>query len=781
MQPSLHLFLSLLQQFGSDLPDLSELSSVPAALESGADTLRDAFSVLADQHSEVLGNGGPEEALALFLHFQLAGRVKDMLLLYRDSLFQHLKGQALAADGKLDQKTLEQHWTRSREILLKAGEELSQWTETQSQACQADSPASRKQRSQWRLQNNPWAIYREQLTAICDQCRFLRENAASVRSGIDTFHAIGNLIRQTLILCMDEIRQLAKQAENTQNWLEQTDDKSPKVAGQLDEMNENLLLPQHAKDFTRQLDGLAVNLPEKEQVAVSTKDGWVQRIDVDLRRRVNQWLEGEVLPLLYEVWELNEAAYIDLKLSLSNIRNRVLLLTDGVEPYLGGQLVQPLVRSQAAFSHSLQQCGELENLLEERLQAHFFLSGIFQTDQTFLPLSMQTTVRQLGMSQGRTFQRLYRWLSGRLAFLQNFWRKVEREEQLGFAEKTARYLVARQPDPSNAHYVPIFQTHGFVGASFAVGREVEMEHMDNLVRQWQSGFRGAAVITGRRFSGKTFFGEWVASRLFTGNVLRLSPSQPTVVKGRKLAATRNLDAVLDFLKKYALDSRPLIWIDDLEYWQDSGHTLYENAEALIRFIDQNATRCFVLVAVNEWTHSFLEQQMGFEKAFQALFEMGDLSREEMVQAVLIRHGATHKKLVRADGEELHRRQVANLISRVRRLARGNIGETLQWWTAAIRTYDEESVRSLFSEHFTVPELPRLQDADMALVFKEVLMQKRTDEYRLRKQFGPAFQNRYAHLVRRLLALGLLIRLPDGGLQVQETAVNALADQLMRST
>jgi hypothetical protein len=767
MQTPFYPFLSLLQKTAEALPGPEDPGGVAEALAAAAAGLRDAFVEEGDRLVDV------EDAHALFLHFELAERVKQLLLLYRDVLFQQLKGQNLVADAKLEEVSLKAHWRESRKILWQAEEELSRWTPDELNTLRPGAGKLAK----WQLQNNPWPVYREQLDAICAQCGFLRENAAMVRTGIDAFHRIGDLIRRTLVECTSEIKTLAEQARQTQDWLEKTGDTPAKMANRLEEVNASLMLPHHPEDFARQLETLAAVLPDKTLVAVGTEGGQVQRIDADLRKRTYQWLEGEVLPLLYEVWELTEAAHNDLKLSLSNIRNRVLLLADTKELFQAAQYVQPLLRSQSAIRDFLKQCTELEALIEERLQAHFSLTDLYRLSSPFLPLSVQTTVRQLGLTQSLPLRRALRWLSGRLTFLKNLWRTVEREEQLGFAEKTARYIETRQPDLSNPHYVPIFLTKGFVGASFAVGRETEMAHMEDLVRQWKVGFRGAAIITGARFAGKTFFGEWAASRYFPGKAIRLSVNQTTVVKGRKLPPTSDLGAVLDFLKKFALDDRPLIWIDDLELWQDADILLYENAQALIRFCDLFTTRCFVLVAMDHWTHRQLQIQLGFDRAFQAVLEMGNLSREEMTQGILIRHGATHKKLVQADGQELSPRQVSALLNRVRRAAGGNIGETLQWWTSAIRTYDEDSVLSRFSEDFNQPELPGLPDPETALLLQEILLQKKTDEYRLRRQFGPAFQDRYAHLVRRLLAVGLLERLPDGALEVRESAVNAVADLL----
>ena len=760
----MHSFLSLLEKTGNDL-------SGPESLDTAG--LRDAFVELGDHCLEVLRRlkpGEPEEAGALFLHFHWAERMKQLLLLYRDVLFQHLKGKVLLADGKLEEEGLQRHWELSVETLRAASSELAHWAEEQDAEFRHGGPVVRKQLEQWRLQNNPWPVYREQMNAICAQGDFLQKNHQEALAALDVFQKIQSLAADMVKRCTGEIQSLEALAGETQSWLESTKDTPSKMASRLEQTEAGLSLQNHLEDFIRDMEKEAAKLPEKWQAALGIEEGLVLRSEIDLRRRVMQWLEGETLPLLYEIWELTEAGFNEARMALSNIRNRV-LIADSKEQVQAAGLVQPLVRNRIFLQDSLGKCADLIVLIDDRMEANFHFSKVYDTTRPFLSLSMQSTVRQLGARPTRSFDRIARWLGQRLAFLQGLWRRVEREEQLGFSEKVARYIESRQADTTNPHYVPIFMTRGFVGASFAVGREAEMGHVQNLVRQWEAGFRGAAILSGSRFSGKTFLGEWAASRFFQGKIIRLVPGVETALKSRKNPATYNLEEVLDFLKKYGLNNRPLLWIDDLERWQDANHTLYDNVQALLRFNDQNATRCFVLVSLSRWVHQQLQAQLDIDRGFQATIDLDEMAREEIAKAILIRHGATHKKLVHKDGSELSPGQFTALTRQIWRMAEGNIGEALQWWAASIVCLEGDQVICQIPEVYNLPELP---DTDTALLLSEVLLQKRTNEYRLRKQFGPAFQERYVDLVRRLLAMGLLSRLPDGDLEVRDCVANAVA-------
>ena len=58
-----------------------------------------------------------------------------------------------------------------------------------------------------------------------------------------------------------------------------------------------------------------------------------------------------------------------------------------------------------------------------------------------------------------------------------------------------------------------------------------------------------------------------------------------------------------------------------------------------------------------------------------------------------------------------------------------------------------------------------------------MIEKRTNEYRLRRIFGPAFTEKYAPILQRLIGIGLLRRQLDGWLEINEVLVNELGHLL----
>jgi hypothetical protein len=318
-------------------------------------------------------------------------------------------------------------------------------------------------------------------------------------------------------------------------------------------------------------------------------------------------------------------------------------------------------------------------LAKKRLAESFRLSGIYQQGSEFLPVALQTTIQQFSLDQNKWAKLLKNWFVKRTQFFRNLRHTVHQEETLSISEKAARYIKARAGDGANYQYANIFITKDYIGESFAVGRTKELNHFGTLVVNWRSGFRGAVCITGKRFSGKSLFGEVAANRYFHGKTIRLSPNEAVRVQGRKLDATHDVEACLAFVKKYSLNTHPLVWIDDLEHWSDPEIPLARNVRMLIKFMDDHADDIFFMVSMSNWLKAHLDTFLDFEKAFQAKINLDRMELADIRQAILIRHGATHKKLVNENGETLTPQEFNKITTAIYRETEGNIGEALSRW------------------------------------------------------------------------------------------------------
>jgi hypothetical protein len=470
----------------------------------------------------------------------------------------------------------------------------------------------------------------------------------------------------------------------------------------------------------------------------------------------------------------------EFKVSIANMRNRTILLAKEEQPALSNMdtLCYPLENFLEKTKQNERFFNRLTTQVARKLKQEFRLSQIFQPDEPFLTVPFQNTVSQLRLNQSSLLSRAYHWWNAQTKRLRRVRRSVEQGETLSLSERVVRIVQYRKEASDYLHYASIFQTEGYIGESFFVGREEELQRIETLVQQWYKGYRGSLLLTGTRFSGKTLMGEFTMNRHFSSNTIVLSPNRTIELQGRKLTLGYDLGEALNFVQKYSLNQMPMVWIDDLELWRSPQFSIGYNVRQLFSYFDTFATRIFFLVSMSNWMKVHLSKYYEISKLFQAEINLDRMSAQAIHEAILIRHGATHKMLINKRDAETNANQFRRLTARVHKAAEGNIGEALMRWSYAIRpTEDEEKV------YFTAPPssgIPDFLSPDTALLLSALMMEKRTNEYRLRKLFGAPFNEKYSGILQRLLNVGILERDVTGWLEVNELIVNDIGRLLERN-
>ncbi len=748
--------------------------------------IQQAISHLGDFCAKGLEEAGPDAELTGEILVQYVGnyrwpeQAKAFLLLCRDVLFENQKAHILHTDGRIETEALEQLHQRSVDTLLSAGEQVrEQWLSIIQQLQQSER-GLRQEVEQWRLQHNPWPAYQEQLAAIPPQCQQLAEEHQALLETTDQFATLRQGVSQLLQIQTAQLNTLQAGATETLRFIEEESEEKPgKVAAYTEDINEKVVHPPALTDTTSGIERILGNLPERMNPSVETANGWLLTKDFYFQRQARQWMEAEVWPVLYELGEIttnNTSAY---QVALANIANRARLIPkdQGDESSWDAEsLVQPL----AVFSQKIEtdqaKLERLQSSLRSKIETEFFLSRIYEPQQEFLPLPLQSTLNLLRSNQNALWVRAQNWIRPRLQAVQRLQSSVEREEALSVSEKIVRYVQHHSINPGNQTYCSIFLTKGYLGESFWVGRDSELERAKQVINQWELGFRGALLLSGQRLCGKTLFGELVAKKHFPQQIIRLRPNTSIEVQGRIYQTSYDLREALNFIQKYTHTARPLVWIDDLELWSDTQIPLQQNARALTQHIDNYSNRIFYLVSMSNWLLERFDRSMQLSKVFQTEINLDRMKEEEVRQAILIRHGATHKMLVDREEEEVGPPQFKKMTTRVYRNAEGNIGEALHKWAFGIKQVDSEQVRF---KNFH-PLLPNdFLHPDLAILLTSLLLEKRSNEHRLRKLFGPPFKERYQSSLQRLISVGLLQRRLDGWLEINETAANAVGRQLER--
>ncbi|MGB3798249.1 MAG: hypothetical protein WA952_00465 [Lewinella sp.] len=710
------------------------------------------------------------------IHFEWAQQAKHFLMLYRDVQLQLQIAALLAQENKTDGDTVRTLYERSRDTLREALQEWEGDHHSRLEALERNDRARKRQLNAWKLQHNPWPLYRHQLKEIANQTETLAKEYDALEQESDHLAKVRELLAEAIAGSRTTLENARERAEEIIRFINQeqaTLERPRAIAARLEDMVEDDQPALRLDRYTNAVTAGIARLSEEQRVTVASDEGILRYKEINFRRSTDQWVSAQVMPLIYEMWELSEQMRNGLDVASANVRNRTLLLANEIKAgneveFDNRQLIQPLTTFLNKTSELREQYSRLRERVEHLIYKDLELASAYRGVPGFLPLPLQRGIDAFTRRQGRVLGRVSEWLAKYASGLNRRIGEATREEKLSVAEKTVRVVRQRTLSARNNAYTNILMTRGYIGESFLVGRERETAHLRELIDNWKAGYRGAVILTGERLAGKTLFGELVTNRFFAGQTIRLEPNASITVQGRRTKTTGDLEDALSFVQKYTVQSRPLVWIDDLETWTDKDTTFAANVRTLGEYIDDYSGRIFFLVSTSNAVYNHHSRYREIDRVFQSEINLDDFSLPDMEQAVRIRHGATHKILVDEDGEAVSDAHFAKLVRRIYRSTEGNVGDTINRWAYYTQRFDDDRVHQPSGKRYA---LPAFLSPDTATLLATLLLERRTRDYRLRKLFGPAYQERYASILQRLIRIGLITRNPDGSLEITESIVN----------
>ena len=295
-----------------------------------------------------------------------------------------------------------------KKTLQKAIEDLETYVE---KATNTNPAKKAKAIERWHLQNNPWAVYKQQILSIPDQCSRLLTEHKELHGVAESFEKIKALIHQTEDFCTNELAGIRKKAEGAIDIVKEEPPKLGKIANQLENLEAEIKLPNHLNAFSEALNLQLDALPPKTRVPINVNKGMVEVKDINFKRNTKQWLESEVLPVLYELWELTEHTYNGLKMSLINIRNRAVLLSAEAREadFEKEDICQPLYLFLKNLSQKEASLKSLKGLISSRLEKDFNIASIYNPVADFLPVPLQSTINQFRQNQNHLQARIQNW------------------------------------------------------------------------------------------------------------------------------------------------------------------------------------------------------------------------------------------------------------------------------------------------------------------------------------------------------------------------------------
>lgn len=705
--------------------------------------------------------------------YQWIDDVKSYLILLRNTIFEEQKALVLVSEGKATMDQYNALKTNAEGMLVEAGHEVIQSLEDM---FNLSDFASVKLINAYSLQHNPWPkTYRSQIANLPPQCEALVRQFKQLWNATGVYVLVKSGFQEAFNNHKSAIDQFKQGILKITSNVEFTEEINvADIVKELTLLSEEHLPSRSFQDMQKELDADLKGLPKNERYVIAPLGSKLSYEEMHLRQRTRTWLDSEVLPLMNNFYAIRSNIKNQFNLSLSNIKNRLNLEREDGEQYEKEELLSALNTFVKRLEKSEQQVSKMHKEVESQLgimNVHRIYNG------NFLNLSIASTLNQYNASGKQRFEGIKTWVQNKGIFVKQFQDSVEEEKRLSLSEKLVRVINARKPTEGSSHYTNMFMTKGYIGSSFMVGREEELSHINEIIDNWKLGYRGSVMITGVRFSGKTLLAEVIAQSCFPDKTIKLVAGKRLKVGGRHIDPTYSLGKQLEFIEKYSLQDKVLVLIDDLQHWHDEAHSLLQNVRAMSKIIDKHSNKIFFVVCLNNWLKERLQCALNLESIFQAEINTDTLSFEELKRAILIRHSATHAELVNNEGRELNNKAVNKIIKNIYYETNGNVGESFMRWAHDIHMYDDDKVRYTFTDHV----LPQFLNSSSSILLITIITYGASNEYLLKRLFGPAFQEEYKPILQRLINIGVIQRTINGKLEIRQSIVNDIASLLEKYT
>ncbi len=734
------------------------------SLSEHSDTITGEVIKIGNHSQQHLANTEQPDTIHYQIMYDWLDKAKSFLILWRDVVFELQKGHLSLKEGFISSTDFEKLCADSRNALENAASDIRLDNASQQNSIIGVSRELKK----WKHQNTPWPVYRKQMEAIPRQCKRLLEQHELTLIQSEHFNNIKeqfHSINQSFLLGINGLHLSVNEILENSSGNEE-DFNGKQVVQSVEQLQLDSLSFNDLDGFGEQLDKHLDLLSIRKQFSVSTDNGLLLTKDIDIHRNAANWLDSEIMSDIHNIYQSHSGLQNKLNLTRMNIRNRFdFEKTEGHDlarkeiVSAMGNLQKSIEKTKADFLESQE---EMQEILKKDLNA----SGIYSGD--FLPISMSSTFNQYRKYQVQGFNRVREWIDEKGIWVKSLRKEAQKEDTLSHSEKIVRMVRHRMPHPALVSYTNMFLTQGYIGETFCVGRQEELERMAKLVDNWKMGFRGAVLFTGPRFSGKSLIGSLIQHIHFPGNHVKLSPKTSLIFEGRRKELGYDLKEALEFIIKYGLRKPHLVWIDDLELWENDKISLSENVKHLLHYIDQYSNKMFFMVSCSHAIKTQLNRFHEMDKVFQSEIALDKMSFNDIREIILIRHNATQFGLLDDEGEELEMGQLDKLIKRIYQSSKGNVGEALKKWAYTMTTYDEDQVTPRSEYDYPLTEFMSME---AAMILRSIMVHKYTNEYKLRKKFGPAFKTIYKPILNRLFHLGLLKRHLDGTMEINPFVVN----------
>ncbi len=191
-----------------------------------------------------------------------------------------------------------------------------------------------------------------------------------------------------------------------------------------------------------------------------------------------------------------------------------------------------------------------------------------------------------------------------------------------------------------AIYQLLFRIAPVEDRRFLIGRDRELEGLNQALRDWDSGRFAACLLVGARGSGKTSLLNCATGEAFRGREPVRGQFHDRVLTREQidgfLRELLGLDGDADIVEAFAAERR-ILMIEECERTFLRGVGGFQGVKYLMQLIHRTAATTLWVLVLNDKAFRVLEAGAGFGRVFSHRINAMNVSRQDLENAILERH------------------------------------------------------------------------------------------------------------------------------------------------
>lgn len=752
-------FYTSLDTYSNKLRSVENQNELQTCINDNFRSLVEVYISVGDQVEE--NSKDPLEVYSL--NYNLPADFKTLALLHRDVFLELNKGKIFESEKQANSEVIESHFQKSKTVLIEKLKDFNEQLDTENKTVITDDRHIKNITKKVSLQKNPWGIYKVQFETILDQISMIDQQQSLALNSVAIYEKLKAVLIDVTKNHTKLVSRITKSEDHILNSFNDSNIKDKLLPFIDEELNKQSGVTTNHAAFSESVNSY-INTLDTLNLPISSNSGILNLREVDLKKRTQKWFDYQVLPEFTDMVSIETSALNKYNINLLNLKNN-LHHSDGLSNDNDIDIIRKtLTNFKDEMKDLKEKSDSIVGSLVDKVKTELLLTNLIK-GKPFLEVRLNSSLQTDSSSLINKIKISFRQ---KASSINSKYKESLENDVLNTIQISTECIGHRMYQDKSTHYDSLFLNKKFIGDLFLVKRTLHDEKLDAIYNQWQKGFSKAVLVCGDRLTGRSTFLEYTAKRLFGKDVVVLSPNSDAIIDGRKFKTSNDLKEALNYVKNNnAQSTKPVVIIDDLELWRDTEHSLLTNVRALIEFIETEADNTFVMVSTTSLMLQHLNQTLEISSSFSNSLDLNQAEENEIVNAILLRHGAAHREVFSEDLKMINEQTLQKLARKVGKQNSFNLGNSLQSWTYNTFVQEDESVVFKdsyyeFLDFFTPQEI---------IVLKQALLFKYISEFGIKRVTASFFESDYKSALRRLLNTKVLIRNHNGLLEINPVVVN----------